>query len=326
MVSTAARHTLWVSLPLLIVLAALFPGCARNAAQPPSPPPQISDGPSTEGIRATPSPNPLADVDPSMIQIAIEALIVEVNESRSREIGMDYALDVKELGKIAIQNITGARIPGIGASFTDISVGNLGTIAAELRLLLDSGDAAVRTRPVAVALNGTEVEIETVNEVPYQDVAFDQGNTMLRVAWEKVGVRLKVLPRLLVDDPERRIELDIQELKVSSVSNFINIRDVSRPVFQTSNATTKVLLHDAETLVIGGLKSKRKITRENRVPYLGQIPLVGSFFKYQEQKTENTDIVFYITPHVLTPGVNPILPFDFSNTDLAKARTTGFFR
>ena len=326
MVSTTARHTLWVSLPLLIVLAALFPGCARNAAQPLSPVPHASDGRSTEGIRVTPSPNPPANVSSSMIQIAIEALVVEVNESRSREIGVDYALDVKELGKIAIQNIAAARIPGIGASFTDISVANLGTIAADLRLLLDSGDAAVRTRPVAVALNATVVEIETVNEVPYQDVAFDQGNALLRVAWEKVGVRLKVLPRLLVDDPERRIELDIQELNVSSVSDFVNIRGVSRPVFQTSNATTKVLLHDAETLVIGGLKSKRKITRENRVPFLGQIPLLGVLFKYQEQKTENTDIVFYITPHILTPGMNPILPFDFENTDLAKARTTEFFR
>jgi type IV pilus assembly protein PilQ len=317
--TTTTRRTRLALSALLLVLAAS--GCARNVSRPTAQSPQATDGRTTQSLATTPTSTTLmANVDPSMLQIAIEALVVEVNENRSRQIGVDYNLDVKELGKIAIQNLASSQVPGIGATMADVSVADLGSVTADLRLLLDAGEAAVRTRPVAVALNGTEVEIETVNEVPYQDVEFSNGTSLLRVAWEKVGVRLKVLPRLHPEDPEHRIELDVQDIKVSSVSNFVNVREVSRPVFETSNAATRVMLHDGETLVIGGLKSKRKVTSENRVPFLGRIPLLGFFFKYQEQKTENTDIVFYLTPHVLAPGVNPVLPFDFTNTALTKAK------
>ncbi|NQU45391.1 hypothetical protein HQ520_19085, partial [bacterium] len=91
-----------------------------------------------------------------------------------------------------------------------------------------------------------------------------------------------------------------------------------RPEIVKSNASGKVLLQDSETLVIGGLQSRRMVSQRSRIPVLGWIPFLGWFFTFHEMKEETVDVLFLITPHVLPPGVNPVLPFDFENSEIVR--------
>ena len=291
--------------------------------------------------------------EPAMMQVAIQAMVVEVNRDRTRDIGIDYTYnrdetehpgsaleaadvrfpisvnpvltpvfeDVGTLGDFAIGQVS--RVPGIGVSLVGMNVGDAGRVSANLRALLDRGEAEIRTLPIVVALNNTKANVTTADEIPYQDVQFTAGEARLSVNFEKVGVKLTVTPRIVEPLTKELVKLEIEELEVSGVSSFVTIRNVNRPVFVTSNVNTHVWLHNAESLVIGGLKSKREAVVESRLPFLGKIPLLGWMFKKEHKEIKDTDIYFYITPYIVPPGVNTILPMDFAHGEVLTPPSQG---
>ncbi|MFC1601592.1 type II secretion system protein GspD [Candidatus Sumerlaeota bacterium] len=329
-------------LPLMLLAAWAL--SAPLPAEEPSPP----EAPAAVSAPTT-SPD-LSALGTSVMQVAIEALVVEINENRTRDLGIEYTFnrnelyhpdnileavdaslpitlppvnvpvfdDVGQLGGFALGHIS--RTPGIGATLAGMDLGSAGRVSASLRALLEQGDAEIRTRPIAVALNGTKVTIETVDEIPFQDVVFKGNSDRLDVKFEKVGVKLHVTPRIVEPLERQLIDLDLTKIEVSGVSTFITVRKVNRPVFVTSSANSRIVLHNAETLVIGGLKSKREVVMEDRIPVLGRIPLLGWLFKSQHKEIQNTDVLFFLTPYILPPGVNPILPFDFEHDQVLNSR------
>ena len=280
--------------------------------------------------------------DANLRQIAIEALVVEINEDTERKWGIDYTLNRNEAenpGSIIeginmefpfkadqvsvpdfIDTKTGNgfvinrtnRLPGLGLSFVGLDIGP-GEVSGKLRLLMNQGKAKIRTRPIVVAVNGTTAIIETVEEIPFQDVSFSgKGEAYLDVKYEKVGVKLEVVPTIL-DLKRRIVELNIKHVTVSAVSSYVTIKQVNRPVFAESTANTSMEMRSGETLIIGGLKTHREVKEENRLPILGSLPLIGWMFKNQTNVIQIKDTLFFITPYILEPEQSPILPFDFVN-------------
>ena len=275
--------------------------------------------------------------------VAIEALVVEINEERTRDLGLNYGYHRAQFddGRIVTEGpgvVTGVdislgrmlspvrvpvllrrpdgvtdigfrdRLPGLGVSLTGIDVGR-GAISARLRALLETGDASIRTRPVAIALNNTPVQIQSTTRVPYLD---SSRHNRVAVAFEPVGVRMDVLPEIMSLTPGE-IRLRINRLEVSSVASFITTDNIDRPVFTKSETTTEVTLNEGETFVVGGLKARRQMSAEDRVPILGSIPVLGWLFKSQEELERNVDVLFFITPHILAPGENFQPSFHFEN-------------
>ncbi|NQU43715.1 hypothetical protein HQ520_10540, partial [bacterium] len=219
--------TQWFPLLLALLTGSILTGVTRAqdpappSSQPPAaeqsaPPVEPSSPPSFESGMDV-GRDPLADWDVDMLQIAIEGIVVEVNNDYSRSLGIDYS--VGDLGSLILDTATEA---GIGATFSDIGIGDYVDVTANVRALADTGSADIRTRPVAVALNNTKVKIQTISEIPFQDVKFDnRGNPQFAVTFKKVGVVLEVTPRIIKEDSKRSIELDIENLEVSGVSRFV---------------------------------------------------------------------------------------------------------
>jgi type II secretory pathway component GspD/PulD (secretin) len=316
---------------------------------------QQSDAPATDG--ATPDPTPQVTPEPAATpvvpdalrwrydkdkhMVAVEALVVEVTEEVTRQLGLTYSFNQTQpngvvnggfltgglaaLGPalqavdlpILIQGTEGNnsiefqdRLPGLGVSLVGMHVG-AGVVAARLRALLDRGDATIRTRPVAVGLNNTRIKISAINQVPYQDI---NDKDRLYVAYEDVGVELEVVPSIVDVRPGLGVvTLDLRTLEVSSVSGFVTAQKVDRPVFSVSSTNTKVTLNNGETFVIGGLKTRRTVHIEDRVPLLGRIWLLGYLFRSQEDIERHMDVLFFVTPYILAPGENVFFPFDFKH-------------
>ncbi|MBN2163654.1 MAG: type II and III secretion system protein [Pontiellaceae bacterium] len=279
---------------------------------------------------------------PEWQMVAIEALVVEINEERAREFGLTYGLSTLDatganasgivdganvgLGAQAFSTVPVAqlaenangttslsfadRMPGLGISLAGIDV-DTAVIAAQLRMLLDRGEAVVRTRPVAVALNRTEVQFETVDEIPYVDVN-EKGN--LGIQKKKAGVRLQVTPTIEVDYPGA-VTLDISNIEISSGSTFITLQNVNRPVISVSRTKTRITLREGETFIVGGLKTRRTTMEEERVPILGRIPIIKWLFTSRREVERTVDVLFFITPSILDPGENFLLPYDFENKE-----------
>jgi len=277
--------------------------------------------------------------DKNKRHIAIEAMVVEVSQEYTRNLGLSYTLNRNE--DVAPNNNLKAmdvrfpfnpdlvnvptfsdadndqgfdlgntqQLPGLGISLSGMDIG-MGTFSANLRTLLLSGNAEVRAHTIAVALHNTPVVIETVDEVPFQDVKYVKGQHRLDVSYEKVGVKLRATPKIM-DMAKERIELDIKELDLSSVSGYVTLQNVNRPIFAKSSANTCVKITNGETFILGGFKIKRDVVKESGIPFLRRIPILGYLFKSEKKVEENRDILFFITPYLLEPGTSPILPYDF---------------
>ena len=285
---------------------------------------------------------------PDLHMIAVEALVVEINEERTRELGLQYGLNTLSLDEagntidnapsgvldggdirlgssltpvsvpVLIKGVNGqnsvgydtSRLPGLGISLVGMNVG-AGVVSAKLRTLLNTGDASIRTRPIAVARHGQAVEIRSTDQVPYQDI---DANSKLSVSFSNVGVTMKVTPTI-EELRTNRVHLMIENLEVSSISNYLTQQNVERPVFNKSATHTEITLCDGETFVVGGLKTHYKGKYQEKVPILGSIPLIKYLFMSQSDTERNMDVLFFITPHVLAPGQNFLLPYDFRNQE-----------
>lgn len=278
--------------------------------------------------------------DPNLHMVAIEALVVELSEERTRDLGLHYS------GNQLLENGTGpgilegadivlgrpflqfvrvpllvegtegtnfidfdsTRLPGLGISLLGMNIGSA-AVSAQLRALLESGDGVIRSRPIGVALNKTPMRIEASDEVPYQDVNAKGG---LSVVYDKAGIVMEVTPA--IDNLRPGIvTLTIARLEVSSVSSFVTTQNVDRPVITRSVTSTTITLGEGETFIISGLKTRRTVHNVEKVPILGSIWGLKYLFSSQEQSERRMDVLFFITPYILEPGQNFLLPYDFKN-------------
>jgi type IV pilus assembly protein PilQ len=307
----------WFFQALVLAALALGSGCATRPA------PTSTVSPASSGEVAATSASQTAAYDPSMMQVVLDAFAVEVNENKTSDIGVDSSFnrDIgNSLNHLEVDRLVSNFAPNqaAGVLLNYASVSKYGAVNAQLQALLTSGDAEIRTRPIVATLNNTEATIQTIDRVPYQDLIYDKnGQSNLGITFREVGIKLKVRPEIQTPIEKGVIKITLNNIEVSGVSHFVTVRNVERPVFVTSKANSdELLVRDGETIVIGGLKSKREVTVEKRAPYLGTIPGVGWAFKNQHKEIRDTDLLFFITPHLLPPGNNPVLPHNFQHQEI----------
>ena len=210
--------------------------------------------------------------------------------------------DVVEIGG-TLQNVKGfawnqlfdfeeATIPGI------LSLGEFErktAVTTRLRLMETEGRAQVLSNPKIVTSSGNAAKISVGGKVPIPVV----NNQGVGSQMEDYGILLNVLPTII---PERNNIIDLQvQLSVSTVdySRTVVIGTASAPSFTNREVETHVELNSGETLVIGGLKSSARNVAEDRVPFLGRLPLIGLFFKTKDVTEEQRSLFLFITVEVV---------------------------
>jgi len=208
-------------------------------------------------------------------------------------------------------------LPGLMASF-DVIEGDWGTFYLNLRILQVEGNAEIVSRPIVLVVEGTPAEIHAGREVPYQSIKYKSPtNLEMNTVWKPVGVRLQVTPTI---EPPDRIKLNIEDVSVSSLLQYENIRGVEMPKFQSREETTVAYVKDGGTLVIGGLLADTMRVSQTKVPLLGDIPLLGFLFRGKSTERQRTDLYIIMRPSIIRPG-EPAILRDFEHLDEAMTKT-----
>lgn len=282
-------------------------------------------------------------------QIVIEGLVLEVDSSSARALGLSWVFSrdessepsnailkgvgLQESGDFPTENVpvfipgsdSLGYVPGVGVRSAPVGIGGVfdgmrvdsHTFIAQVRAAVTMGKAEILSQPIAVALNNTTANLATVDEIPFQDIRTSENyvatvnNTILEISKRDAGISLEVTPRLTPDG--RRIALEIKNLKVGQVVGYEVVRGVPRPTIQTASVNTQVALADRESLLISGIKAVRERRIRRGIPVLKDIPVLGYLFSKSTDTQERVDILFMITPHLLDPGQNPLLPREFQN-------------
>ena len=88
---------------------------------------------------------------------------------------------------------------------------------------------------------------------------------------------------------------------MTAILDFVTVENTSLPRLSTESASTRVMIKDGETLVIAGLIKTQETNTKKKLPLLGDIPIVGLVFQKSEKSKTKTDLLIFLTPHIITP-------------------------
>ena len=167
---------------------------------------------------------------------------------------------------------------------------------ANLDLLQSDGMARVLAEPTLVALSGQSASFLSGGELPIPE---PQGLGTTTIVYKPFGIGLTVTPTVLAPD---RIALKVApEASDLDYTNAVVFNGVSVPAISTRRADTTVELGDGETFVIGGLVSQNISSQVDKIPLLGDIPILGSFFRDLKYSRQDKELVLIVTPHLVRP-------------------------
>jgi type II secretion system protein D len=242
------------------------------------------------------------DVDPP--QVMIQVLLAEISLDKIDEAGVTLNGNVGTIPVSAGVSFAGSLIGGVTDAPYNIS-------AQDLSLTLTALESQRRfnllANPSITVANNEEGRIQVGQTVrlPEAIATFDTGIQNTAVVAEEVGTILNVLPSINPDGYVRmKIEPQISE--VSKETTDLS-SDFKAPIIIRRTASTTVTVRNGETVVIGGLIRTLYERQDDKVPFFGDLPLIGGLFRNEEMKARRTELLIVLTPHVIESPSSPRL-------------------
>ena len=158
--------------------------------------------------------------------------------------------------------------------------------------------AEIVSAPRVITSNQKEATIEQGVEIPYQESSSSGATT---TQFKKAVLSLKVKPQIT---PDNRVIMDLTVSK-DNVGQLVQSATGGQvPSIDTRTITTQVLVNDGQTVVLGGIMETEKRTSEDKVPVLGDIPLLGYLFKTRTRTNNKDELLIFVTPKILREGAN----------------------
>ncbi len=252
----------------------------------------------------------IAELDVAVPQVAIEAEIIETVGTTLDRIGLEYGGTLGQMGTYtAPKRETQFPYPGHLAGPTtkpSFTVGTLDTSAFKIALELLSKDSKTKflARPKVITLNNQTAEIKISAETAVASIstitAAQGGVSQSTTQAERMetGIILKVTPQ--VNERDRVVTMLVEpEVIRPEDSKFFSgsfVDPLRRKV------KTTVMLKDNETLIMGGLIESQVADSRRKVPVLGDIPIVGTFFRKKVADTTDRELIIFVTPHIIVTG------------------------
>ena len=168
----------------------------------------------------------------------------------------------------------------------------------ELSALQAEGRGEVVSSPRVITANQKEASIRQGVEIPYQEAASSGATT---TQFKEAVLSLTVTPQITPDD---RIILDLEVTKDSVGANVQSANGGSVPSIDTRAIQTQVLVNNGQTVVLGGIYETEESEDYTKVPFLGDIPGVGSFFRSTRKISNKSELLIFVTPKILREGSN----------------------
>lgn len=241
-------------------------------------------------------------------QVFIEAKIVEVALSDSFNLGINWkhlfnGIDPRFSLKSAVA-APGTATPVGTLTYNTIVAG--GDLSAVLDALGSIGETKLLSNPQIAVMDGEEAMIKVIEDQPYKEVSLESGTTNVTGVtyhFKEVGVLLAVAPKI---NDDGFITVGIKP-EISSISQWYDgPPQEGTPVVKRAYAETTVMVQNGVTIIIGGMIKTRKDETTIRVPFLGDIPMLGRLFRNENVVEQNSETVVFMTPRIVS-GEEPFL-------------------
>jgi len=264
----------------------------------------------------------IAQLDQPVRQVMIESRLVEATDNFSKSLGSRFGVkytDANASGRSGAasgsisdsssivsagtmtSNANGLNVNLPSAGIGDFPAGSIGLTFAklgangallnlELTALEQEGKGKIISSPRIITANQKSASIEQGQERVFTTNVLGVGS----VVTKKATLKLDVTPQITPDD---RINMDVDITKddfADAVTGLLNVKEIK----------TQVLLDNGETVVIGGIYSQSKNDTTTKVPFFGDIPLLGWLFKEKESQDNKTELLIFLTPRILSQNLS----------------------
>jgi pilus assembly protein CpaC len=180
---------------------------------------------------------------------------------------------------------------------TDVNIG------AVIKALQQKNLLQILAEPNLIAVNGKEASFLAGGEFPFPIVQPSQGFTAVTISFKEFGVQLKFTPVIM---PNGNIHLKVApSVSTLDFANALTISGFTVPALSTRKAETEFELRDGQSFVIAGLIDNRVTDLYNKIPGLGDIPILGNFFKSKSAQKSNSELVVLCTARRVSPSAQP---------------------
>lgn len=260
-------------------------------------------------------------------QVQLHVTFAEVSRTGLRELGLNVlgqmadgqfalsgpgsttAASVQTAASTTYPNINGSLVAAPGAGVFNL-IGLVTTtpidISGILSVLEEYDLARTLAQPTLVSLSGQQAEFLAGGELP---VPIGDNNGRITIEFKEYGVKLVFVPTVLAGGViDMRAYVEVSEL---DESNSLKLTGIEIPAFVTRKADSHLRIGDGMTFAMAGMLKERTRAYRAQIPILGDIPILGSLFRYVKHGREETEVVIFVTPELVRPmaaGEAPAIP------------------
>jgi pilus assembly protein CpaC len=258
------------------------------------------------------------DVPAAEKQILLKVRFASVDRSKARQLGINLfslglgntigGISTGQFSPPTITTSTGSSTGALSnssasAAFSD----DLNMLAyfpglnagADIKALETKGVVQILAQPNLLAANGKQASFLAGGEYPYPVAQGSSSGTSISIMFKEYGIRLNFIPTIT---PRGTIRLQVApEVSSLDFTNEVTISGVSVPAISNRKVKTEVELGDSQSFVIGGLLDNREMETFEKVPFLGDIPVLGKFFQSMTKTRTNTELIVIVTPEIVNP-------------------------
>jgi type IV pilus assembly protein PilQ len=240
----------------------------------------------------------LGQIDVSQPQVIIEAKIIEINKDALKDLGVDWSdqinLQYQESGRQKqMDNLVTGPVDSVFA--INKMARNALQFETAIKMLENQNKAKILSNPRVSTLNGKEAEIFVGDKLPYTITNVTGGVVTTDVRFVEPGIRLRITPSI-IDEEFVILKVDPE---VSFIFAFRGPND-EFPHVKTREATAHVRVKNRTPFVIGGLLNQEDKQSLYKVPFLGDVPLLGNLFSYDKHTVTDTELIITILPTIVT--------------------------
>lgn len=262
------------------------------------------------------------DVPPPEPQILLKVRFASVDRSRSRSLGMNLFSTgaTRTIGSVTTQQFSPPILSSNGSSSGSGGVTSNGVTAtlsnaldlfffrpdlnlgATIQALETKGVVQILAEPNLLAANGKEASFLAGGKFPYPVVQGGTvgGTTAVTIQFAQFGILLNFIPTIT---PRGTIRLQVApEVSSLDYANGVTISGFTVPGIDVRNVNTEVELAQGQSFAIGGLLDNRETQNFEKIPFLGDIPILGKFFQSETRTKTNTELIVIVTPEIVRPS------------------------
>ena len=237
----------------------------------------------------------IKELDVMLPQVLIEVKIVEITLDDDTKFGVEWMWEhTTSVGSRKYLK-SGSTAFGLADEVFGMKYGILGETLETLLMALEKNTKVnILSTPRILTLDNHEAVINIGQEVPYLESTQETatGGVLTSYDFRDEGVILTVLPRI---NKSETVTMDVNQ----QINSLIEFTLFNAPVITKREAVASVTVKDGQTMIIGGIIQDNKTETIHKVPILGSIPFIGGLFRRQESKIEKTELMVFITPHIV---------------------------